>query len=98
MHVAGNGIRTWLHLHFSNPLALITSSETASDLKPFTKIKLASFLAMAAEVAVATHASESRFHVLAVDDNLVDRKLIERLLTTCSYQGASFLLAVVEFF
>ncbi|XP_019159132.1 PREDICTED: two-component response regulator ORR9-like isoform X2 [Ipomoea nil] len=45
---------------------------------------------MAAAVAVAaaaTHASsESRFHVLAVDDNLVDRKLIERLLTTCSFQ------------
>ncbi|XP_031092686.1 two-component response regulator ORR9-like [Ipomoea triloba] len=41
---------------------------------------------MAAAVAAATHASESRFHVLAVDDNLVDRKLIERLLTTCSYQ------------
>nr|GMD38242.1 Two-component response regulator like [Ipomoea batatas] len=41
---------------------------------------------MAAAVAAATHAPESRFHVLAVDDNLVDRKLIERLLTTCSYQ------------
>ena len=32
-------------------------------------------------------AKESQFHVLAVDDSLVDRKLIERLLKTSSYQG-----------
>ncbi|XP_030525744.1 two-component response regulator ORR3-like [Rhodamnia argentea] len=31
-------------------------------------------------------AAESRFHVLAVDDNVIDRKLIERLLKTSSYQ------------
>ncbi|CAI9099672.1 OLC1v1036528C1 [Oldenlandia corymbosa var. corymbosa] len=31
-------------------------------------------------------ASESQFHVLAVDDSLIDRKLIERLLKTSSYQ------------
>ncbi|XP_068659519.1 two-component response regulator ORR9-like isoform X1 [Aristolochia californica] len=31
-------------------------------------------------------AGESRFHVLAVDDSLIDRKLIERLLKTSSYQ------------
>lgn len=31
--------------------------------------------------------AESRFHVLAVDDSLVDRKLIEMLLKTSSYQG-----------
>ncbi|KAF5750274.1 hypothetical protein HS088_TW03G00608 [Tripterygium wilfordii] len=31
-------------------------------------------------------AAESQFHVLAVDDNIVDRKLIERLLKTSSYQ------------
>nr|QUV77621.1 two-component response regulator ARR9 [Lilium lancifolium] len=30
--------------------------------------------------------SESQFHVLAVDDSLIDRKLIERLLRTSSYQ------------
>ncbi|KAK4748885.1 hypothetical protein SAY87_015471 [Trapa incisa] len=29
---------------------------------------------------------ESQFHVLAVDDSLIDRKLIERLLKTSSYQ------------
>ena len=27
------------------------------------------------------------FHVLAVDDSLIDRKLIERLLTSSSFQG-----------
>ncbi|KAI9121243.1 hypothetical protein K1719_008276 [Acacia pycnantha] len=31
-------------------------------------------------------AAESRFHVLAVDDSLIDRKLIEKLLKTSSYQ------------
>ncbi|KAK9289342.1 hypothetical protein L1049_007497 [Liquidambar formosana] len=31
-------------------------------------------------------ATESQFHVLAVDDSLIDRKLIERLLKTSSYQ------------
>ncbi|KAF7819105.1 two-component response regulator ARR9 [Senna tora] len=31
-------------------------------------------------------AAESQFHVLAVDDSLIDRKLIERLLKTSSYQ------------
>ncbi|KAK9671238.1 hypothetical protein RND81_12G015400 [Saponaria officinalis] len=31
-------------------------------------------------------AAEPRFHVLAVDDSLIDRKLIERLLKTSSYQ------------
>ncbi|WOK99093.1 two-component response regulator ORR9-like [Canna indica] len=30
--------------------------------------------------------SEAQFHVLAVDDSLIDRKLIERLLKTSSYQ------------
>ncbi|KAG6537777.1 hypothetical protein ZIOFF_002874 [Zingiber officinale] len=29
---------------------------------------------------------EAEFHVLAVDDSLIDRKLIERLLRTSSYQ------------
>jgi two-component response regulator (ARR-A family) len=31
-------------------------------------------------------ALESQFHVLAVDDSLIDRKLIEKLLKTSSYQ------------
>lgn len=31
-------------------------------------------------------AAESQFHVLAVDDSLIDRKLIERLLKTSSYR------------
>lgn len=32
-------------------------------------------------------AAETQFHVLAVDDSIIDRKLIERLLKTSSYQG-----------
>nr|DAD24663.1 TPA_asm: hypothetical protein HUJ06_026127 [Nelumbo nucifera] len=31
---------------------------------------------------------DQHFHVLAVDDSLIDRKLLERLLTISSYQGA----------
>ncbi|KAD3338602.1 hypothetical protein E3N88_34123 [Mikania micrantha] len=31
-------------------------------------------------------ATDSQFHVLAVDDSIIDRKLIERLLKTSSYQ------------
>ncbi|XP_052175598.1 two-component response regulator ORR9 [Diospyros lotus] len=31
-------------------------------------------------------AAESQFHVLAVDDSIIDRKLIERILKTSSYQ------------
>ncbi|XWS59022.1 hypothetical protein CRYUN_Cryun08bG0085000 [Craigia yunnanensis] len=31
-------------------------------------------------------AAESQFHVLAVDDSIIDRKLIERLLKTSSYR------------
>lgn len=30
------------------------------------------------------------FHVLAVDDSLIDRKLLEKLLTVSSYHGISF--------
>ena len=32
-------------------------------------------------------ATESQFHVLAVDDSLIDRKLIEKLLKTSYFQG-----------
>lgn len=39
-------------------------------------------------------ATQSQFHVLAVDDSLIDRKLIERLLKTSSYQGISLLVFV----
>ena len=32
-------------------------------------------------------ATDSQFHVLAVDDSIIDRKLIERLLKVSSFQG-----------
>lgn len=35
--------------------------------------------------------TDSQFHVLAVDDSIIDRKLIERLLKTSSYQGNNFI-------
>lgn len=34
----------------------------------------------------------NQFHVLAVDDSLIDRKLIECLLKTSSYQGICILI------
>jgi hypothetical protein len=36
--------------------------------------------------------AEAQFHVLAVDDSLPDRKLIERLLKTSSFQGTSHIM------
>ena len=36
-------------------------------------------------------AADAQFHVLAVDDSIIDRKLIERLLRTSSYQGNIYL-------
>ncbi|XVF82228.1 hypothetical protein PTKIN_Ptkin16aG0028400 [Pterospermum kingtungense] len=35
---------------------------------------------------MAMVAADTQFHVLAVDDSIIDRKLIERLLKTSSYQ------------
>lgn len=35
-------------------------------------------------------AADDKFHVLAVDDSLIDRKLIERLLKISSFQGTFF--------
>ncbi|XP_051144071.1 two-component response regulator ORR4-like [Andrographis paniculata] len=42
--------------------------------------------AVAAATETAMVASEPQFHVLAVDDSIVDRKLIEKLLKTSSFQ------------
>jgi two-component response regulator (ARR-A family) len=42
-------------------------------------------------------AKENQFHVLAVDDSIIDRMLIERLLKTSSFQG-NFLVHVFFFF
>lgn len=39
---------------------------------------------------------ESRFHVLAVDDSLIDRKLIETLLRVSSYRGTFLSLPVIS--
>lgn len=41
-------------------------------------------------------AAEAQFHVLAVDDSLIDRKLIERLLKTSSYQGTRFFIGLLS--
>lgn len=45
----------------------------------------------------AAAVAESQFHVLAVDDSIIDRKLIERLLKTSSYQGTYYLLFSLYF-
>lgn len=39
-------------------------------------------------------AADDKFHVLAVDDSLIDRKLIERLLKISSFQGTFFFFFV----
>jgi len=42
-------------------------------------------------------AAENQFHVLAVDDSIIDRMLIERLLKTSSFHG-TFLVHFFSFF
>ena len=40
-------------------------------------------------------AVDAQFHVLAVDDSLIDRKLIERLLKSSSYEGLFLFLIII---
>lgn len=46
------------------------------------------------EIMQQEEEEEQRFHVLAVDDSVIDRKLLEKLLKASSYQGiiSAFLL------
>lgn len=53
---------------------------------------VASKLGLLSSVGAMGMATESQFHVLAVDDSLIDRKLIEKLLKISSFQG-TFLVA-----
>lgn len=55
----------------------------------FLRLLLRFFQSVQSMAAVAT---QPQFHVLAVDDSVLDRKLIERLLKTSSYQGILVLL------
>ncbi|CAH9096209.1 unnamed protein product [Cuscuta europaea] len=41
---------------------------------------------MSSSSSSSSSSDQPKFHVLAVDDSIIDRKLIERLLKTCSYQ------------
>lgn len=52
-----------------------------------------SFKAIAADGC----AGNREWHVLAVDDSIVDRKLIERLLKLSSYRGSDRLLLFVNY-
>lgn len=61
-----------------------TSSSLSSSTTPILPCSSAAALFRSVMAAVAT---ETPFHVLAVDDSLPDRKLIERLLKTSSFQG-----------
>lgn len=40
------------------------------------------------------HHSHEELHVLAVDDNLIDRKLVEKLLKISSCKGSIFFLTI----
>ena len=53
---------------------------------------VASKLDLLSSIGAMGMAAESQFHVLAVDDSLIDRKLIEKLLKISSFQG-TFLVA-----
>jgi hypothetical protein len=47
---------------------------------------------------MAVAIAEAQFHVLAVDDSLPDRKLIERLLKTSSFQGINHTMLLWFYF
>jgi hypothetical protein len=47
---------------------------------------------------MAVAIAEAQFHVLAVDDSLPDRKLIERLLKTSSFQGINHIKLLLVLF
>lgn len=49
-------------------------------------------------MGVAAANAQPQFHVLAVDDSLMDRKLIEKLLKTYSYQGSNLILSFLFHF
>jgi two-component response regulator ARR-A family len=49
--------------------------------------KIARYFPLGLSSVMVMAAADSQFHVLVVDDSLIDRKLIERLLKTSSYQG-----------
>ncbi|XWS08300.1 hypothetical protein CRYUN_Cryun41cG0067800 [Craigia yunnanensis] len=59
------------------PNPIFTSSSSFLGVFCFVEITSSTIMVMA---------NETQFHVLAVDDSLIDRKLIERLLKTSSYQ------------
>lgn len=73
------------------------SSLTSSFFYPLISLLLSSFssghsssaLAFTCIIVVQVMgmAAETQFHVLAVDDSLIDRMLIERLLKTSSFHG-----------
>ena len=46
------------------------------------------------KISAMVMAAEPQFHVLAVDDSLFDRKLIERLLQKASCQGKKCLCSL----
>lgn len=58
----------------------------------YSACSVASKLGLLSSVGAMGMATESQFHVLAVDDSLIDRKLIEKLLKISSFQG-TFLVA-----
>jgi hypothetical protein len=46
------------------------------------------------ELLEESHSGADELHVLAVDDNLVDRKVIERLLKISSCKGIIMILSI----
>lgn len=68
---------------------MILSSEDKKKVEDFTSgfIDLRLDLLEIILLSAMGMAAESQFHVLAVDDSLFDRKLIERLLQKSSCQG-----------
>ena len=68
----------------------IISTQTKTSKPAQASLNFYIFIAISESyIALMGLATESKFHVLAVDDSIIDRKLIERLLKTSSFQGTS---------
>lgn len=50
------------------------------------------------EVAYDDHHGHEELHVLAVDDNLIDRKLVEKLLKISSCKGSTFQIFLIKIY
>ena len=83
-------------ISFINPLSFFSFPPNFPFLFFFFFLPLLSLIYI--NIMSLLSSDQPRFHVLAVDDSLVDRKLIERLLKTSSFNGNSLFFLLLLLF